>query len=133
MEMSWAGYLVLGLAAVMTAYVLWTGLSTKGVAGQPVDPLEPVIPGLGAQRAKAVIYCYSEHCGPCRRMTPEIERLCAHHPNIFKLDIMRHHREARGLGIRVTPTTLLVENGRVLKVLVGAGSIQAIDIFLRQG
>jgi thioredoxin 1 len=131
--MSWAGYLVLGLAAVVTAYVLWTGLSTSGMAGQSVDPLEQAIPGLEAQRAKAVIYCYSQHCGPCRRMTAEIERLGVRHPNVFKLDIMRHHREARAVGIRVTPTTLLVENGRVLKALLGVRSIHAVHIFLGQG
>jgi len=100
---------------------------------RPVDVLGAVLPALGAQRAKAVIYCFSEHCGPCRKMAPEIEQLSARHPNVFKLDILRHSQEARAIGIHAIPLTLLVENGKVLKALLGAASVPAIEVFLQQG
>ncbi len=128
--MSWAGYLVLTFVALSLGYMLWSGLSVRTVKGQPVDLLAPVLPGLAEQQARAVIYCYSEHCGPCRKMAPAIDRLAADHPNLFKLDVTRHHREARAIGIRATPTTLLVEDGRVLKALLGAGAVRAVEVFL---
>lgn len=128
--MSWIGYLMLVLVALAVAYILWTGLTADNMTGKPVDALDPALPGLAGHRAKAVIYCYSQHCPPCRRMAPDIERLRKQHPNVFKLDISRHAREARAIGIRATPTTLLVEDGKVLKALLGAGAVPAIEVFL---
>ena len=128
--MSWVGYLMLGLTALMVGYILWTGLTADNMTGKPVDPLYPVLPGLADQRAQAVIYCFSRHCPPCRKMAPDIDRLQANHPNVFKLNISEHHKEARAIGIRATPTTLLVENGNVLKVLLGTGAVPAIEVFL---
>lgn len=131
--MSWAGYLVLAFVGLTLGYMLWAGLSARTVKGQSVDPLETALPGLAAQRSRAVIYCYSEHCGPCRKMAPDVDRLAAVHPNLFKLDVTRYHREGRAIGIRATPTTLLVEDGKVLKALLGAGAVPAIEVFLEHG
>jgi len=113
--MSWIGYLVLGFTAVAVAYLLWTGLTAGHITGNPAAPLEPALPGFADHRDRAVIYCYSEHCPPCRKMAPDIARLQATHPNVFKLDISRNTAEARAMGIRATPTTLLVEDGKVLR------------------
>ncbi len=132
-SMSWAGYLVLTFVALSLGYMLWSGLSVRTVKGQTTDVLEPALPGLAAHQARAVIYCYSEHCGPCRKMAPDIDRLAAEHPNLFKLDVTRHHREGRAMGIRATPTTLLVEDGRVIKALLGAGAISSIETYLGHG
>jgi thioredoxin 1 len=131
--MSWAGYLVIAFVALALAYMLWSGLSMRTVRGQSVEALFPALPGLAERQGRAVIYCYSEHCGPCRKMAPDIDRLATDHPNLFKLDVTRHHREARALGIRATPTTLLVENGTVLKALLGAGAVAPVEVFLSQG
>ena len=128
--MSWVGYLVLGLTALMVGYILWTGLTADNMTGKPVDALDPAVPGLAAHRERAVVYCYSRHCPPCRKMAPDIDRLQESHPNVSKLNISEHVKEARAMGIRATPTTLLVENGKVLKVLLGAGAVPAIEVFL---
>jgi thioredoxin 1 len=129
--MTWAGWMALSLAALSVGYLLWSGMSAGVLKGQSVAPLESVLPGLADHRAKAVVYCFSEHCGPCRKMGPAIERLRSQHPNLFKLDVSQHPREARVIGVRATPTTLLVEDGTVLKALLGAGAVGAIKVFLR--
>jgi thioredoxin 1 len=128
--MSWVAGLALVLAALGVAVMLWTGLSAGALRGQPVDALQAVLPGLEAHRRRAVVYCHSPQCGPCRTLSPEMDRLRAAHPNVFKLDVMAHPREARALGIRAVPTTLLVEDGRVLKALLGAGAVPAVEVFL---
>lgn len=128
--MDWAGFLVLGLVALMIAYILWTGLSTHAIKGKSVAPLDSTLPGLMAHKDKAVIYCYSEHCGPCRRMGPDIDRLRHQHPNVFKLDVRQYPRESRAIGIHATPTTLLVEEGKILKAIMGGGAIPAVQVFL---
>ena len=131
--MSWTGYLVLGLVALTLAPILWTGLSVHDIKGKSVDPLESILPELAAHKSKAVVYAYSAHCGACRKIGPRIDRLCQQHPNLFKLDIARHPQESRSLGIRATPTTLLVEEGKVIKAILGAGAVPMIDVFLGNG
>jgi thioredoxin 1 len=130
--MSWAGYLVLSLVGLSLALVLWSGLSARHLKGQPVDVLYSALPALRDCAGKAVVYCHSEHCAPCRKMMPEIERLRRQHANLFALDISRHASAARSLGIRATPTHLLVENGIVIKALLGSATIPAITVFLAQ-
>jgi thioredoxin 1 len=130
--MSWTAYLTLFLVASMVGFVLWTLLATRRVRGTPVDALDSVLPDLQLHKAKAVVYCFSEHCGPCRKMTPEIDRMRERYANLFKLDVIRYAREARSIGVQATPTTLLVEDGTVLKAILGAGAIRAIGVFLEQ-
>ena len=131
--MSWQALLVLAPIVLMVAYVLWTALATQSVRGRSVVMLETALPGLRTQRAKAVVYCFSNYCGPCRKLTPRIDRLRQEHANVFKLDVGRYPREARAVGVQATPTTLLVEDGKVLKALLGLGAIGAIEVFLARG
>jgi thioredoxin 1 len=128
--MSWTPYLVVAAIALAVAPWLWATLAARGARGKSIAPLAEVLPGLEDHRAKAVVYCFSEHCGPCRRLSPRIDRLREGHPNLFKLDIGEHPRAARSLGIHATPTTLLVEDGKVLKALLGGGVLGAVEVFL---
>ncbi len=128
--MSWAAYVFLLMAALTTAYLLWSSLSVRNIKGQSVDVLFSALPELESHQDKAVIYCYSQHCGPCKQMAADVERLRSRHPNLFKLDVGMHPTEARQLGIQATPTSLLVENGRVHKALLGSGAVKPMEIFL---
>jgi hypothetical protein len=65
-------------------------------------------------------------------MTPRIDALRREYANLFKLDVGRHAAKARAMGIRATPTTLLIEHGKVLKALVGGGAVMAVRVYLRR-
>ena len=131
--MSWIGILVLILSALIFGLYLWSLLSVRRMRGRPVSALVGAIPELADAKGRAVIYCYSDHCAPCRQMAPQIEALRARHPNLHKLDVTRHLDAARALGVRATPTTLLVEDGQVLKALLGVGALRSVRTFLEQG
>ena len=118
--MSWPGYLVFAILALFAAYVLWILLASRQLRGRSVVDLAAIYPELANHQGKAAIYCYSTHCGPCRHMTPAIDALRAEHPNVLKLDHRRTPGRGRRLGVQATPTVLLVEDGKVLKALVGA-------------
>lgn len=128
--MSWAGYLALGLTAVLVGQLLWVRMRSARIKGRSVADLAELFPDLAENRGRAVIYCYTEHCAPCRTLTPLIDRLRDQHGNLFKLDVQRHPQLARKLGIASTPTTLLVENGTIIKALLGAGAIRSLEVFL---
>lgn len=128
--MSWPGYLAIAATALFAGHALWVLLATRQLRGRSVEGLSGLFPELAGHRGKAALYCYSDHCGPCKRITPVIDALSAEHPLLFKLDIGKHPAEARGLGIQATPTILLIEDGQVLKALVGPQGLAALRVFL---
>ena len=131
-SMSWFGYVVLALAALMVGQTLWVFLTKLQMKGRSVAELGHLFPELKAGKGRAVIYCYSQRCGPCRSLTPQIDRLMETHDNLLKLDIQALPQVARRIGIRATPTTLLIEDGMIHKVILGPDALGAIRIFLRE-
>jgi len=67
-----------------------------------------------------IVYFYSERCGACKMMRPEIEKL-KESVEVLELDVARPegYKMAQELGIVATPTTLVVKDGIIRKVFVG--------------
>lgn len=82
------------------------------------------------ERSKVLPYFFSPNCGPCRSMTPVIDRLAALHDNVFKFDVAKNLDLARRLGVMATPTIMLLANGRIAHVKLGALSAQRIEALL---
>lgn len=74
-----------------------------------------------------VVYFYSERCGACKLMKPEIEKL-REKVNVLEFDVLKPEgfQRARDLGIVATPTTLVVKDGIIKKVFVGMVKHQRI-------
>ncbi len=131
--MSWVGYLILTLTALLAGQLLWVRWASLRIRGRSVAGLAGRFPVLGSGRGRAVIYCYRADCGPCRQMAPLMDRLGAQYPNLIRLDLEAEPEVARQLGIRATPTTLLVEDGNVTQVLLGSAAARAAAQFLGAG
>jgi thiol-disulfide isomerase/thioredoxin len=67
----------------------------------------------------ALIYCFSSNCGPCKTMTPAVDELLEEGIPIIKLEIPQRMELAQELGVKATPTLLLIRHGRVEEVKVG--------------
>lgn len=68
-------------------------------------------------------------CGPCKLVTPEIEKLAEEKKDelkVGKLNVDDNRDTAIRYGISSIPTLLLFKSGEVVKVLVGAMSKQKI-------
>ncbi|RMH80355.1 MAG: thioredoxin [Acidobacteria bacterium] len=76
---------------------------------------------------EGVVYFYSERCGACRLMKPEIERLKGK-VRVLEVDVLMPEggRMAKELGIMATPTTVVVKDGIIRKVFVGVVKGQRI-------
>ena len=64
-------------------------------------------------------------CGPCKALTPTIEKLAAEYAGLVivgKMDIQSHPKSAGELGIRGIPALLFFKGGRVVDSLMGAVS-----------
>jgi thioredoxin 1 len=118
--MTWVLYVVLGLFTTWALYLLYIHLAARAAEGRPADDLRGIFPTLDESPEAALVYCYSPACGPCRAMTVEVEALQQESDRVYKLDISEHFDLARQLGIRATPTVLLLRHGRIERSLVGA-------------
>lgn len=112
-------YVVVGLVAMWGLYTGYLWLTSQSLKGREITPFQNQAPELRDLPHKAMVYCFSPNCGPCRNMTPVIDELQQDGAPIVKLDIPQHLDLAHELGIRATPTLLLVQDGRVEEVIVG--------------
>lgn len=67
----------------------------------------------------ALFYFYSPACGACRTMTPVVKKLGQSNDGVFAVDITQDMDTARKFGVMATPTTIVVGDGFVRRVLVG--------------
>jgi len=116
--MDLTGVITIGFVAVVLGWMLYNKLAAGRAVGKSAEKLQEEIPELGSTD-RALVYCYSPNCPPCRNMTPHIDKLAEETGKVFKLDITRNMELAQAIGIRATPTTLILDGGEIRKVLVG--------------
>jgi thioredoxin 1 len=80
-----------------------------------------------------VIDFFAEWCGPCRRQGPYLEELKKHMGDLIdvkKIDVDQHMDLANKYGIRVVPTLIIEKDGRVVQMLEGVTSAEALETML---
>lgn len=117
----------IALVTAWLTYLAYVYRSSRAAIGRPVAHLAADLPGLADPATPSLLYFYSEHCPPCRQATPTIDAIAAARPGIVKVDVTRAPAVARSLGVKVTPTLLVVRDGRVARVLLGTKSRAAIE------
>jgi thioredoxin 1 len=111
---------VIALVTLWLAYLAYVYRASRAAIGRSVGDLADRFPGIDANDRPALLYFYSEHCPPCRQTTPDVDALAAERSSVFKVDVTQAPDLARHLGVRVTPTFLVIRDGRVTRVLLGA-------------
>jgi thioredoxin 1 len=123
--MHWLIYILVGFAALMLLmqwFVLARARRRIGTAAPDTAALDGSI----ADMRRRVYYFYAAHCGPCRAMTSMVDRLHPAHANLIKVDVADSPELARGFGIAATPSFVLVEDGVIRQVKLGAQSERRI-------
>lgn len=121
--MSWVMIVLLLIASYLILLPLLTYLSAKRQIGQKVEVDDP-------QAENQLIYFYSDGCPPCKAMTPLIDDLAARHGKISKIDVKNDPEKARFYKIRATPTLILVKDGVIKDILLGAKSASQLKTVL---
>src|SRR6476661_977688 len=65
---------------------------------------------------------YGEHCGPCRQLSPVIDRLAGEYEGrarVLKIEAGANRELAGGLAVSSVPTVLAFQGGREVSRLVG--------------
>lgn len=127
--MYWLIILLIALLVVLTVLkfrlLRHAGRQDDNVA----PPLQELLPDGVAAQPRMLLYFYSEHCVPCRSVTPLVEELDRRGEGVVKLDVRRHLMTARRFGVRTTPSLVLVESGRIAGIHAGAISRATLQQF----
>ena len=70
----------------------------------------------------ALFYFYSQNCGACKAMTPMVEELAEVKNNCFLVDVQSDMVTPGAFGVMATPSTVIVEEGKIKDFLVGSQS-----------
>jgi thioredoxin 1 len=93
---------------------------SKRMEGQSLEAFGSGLPAEIPREGRALLYFYSPTCGACRTMSATVDTLAAEDFRVAKLDITTSPDVARTFAVMGTPTTLLLEDGVITNVLLGA-------------
>ncbi len=130
--MHWLTYPLAGVIALlflMQLIPLWQARRSLGQAA----PDTTAVDGPASAEPRRVYYFHAPHCGPCRAMTPMVDRLRQAHPNLIKVNIAESLELARDFGVAVTPSFVLVEDGAIRRVMLGGQSERGLLKLLTGG
>ncbi len=80
----------------------------------------------GLLSGRKLVYFMAPHCGMCRSTTPIIEALQNERDDVVSVDASERPDLAKALHVMATPSFVVVDNGRVEKLAVGAKSQRQI-------
>lgn len=126
-------YTVVGLGCTWLAYMAYMYVATRASEGKSSAFLHQRFPQLEELRGRALIYCFTPMCGPCRSMSKEVQTLIGEGKPMFKLDVTKHPDLSRELGIRAVPTLAIIENGTVQRMLLGVQTADKMRELLQTG
>ena len=117
-------YMLFGIVGLFILFQLWILWQSKKQIGQeaPVTRYSQT----GQHEGTTLFFFHSPHCGPCKAMTPAIEEIGKQH-QVVNIDIGEDLETAQAFNVRATPTVILVKDGLITNVMVGALSQQKIE------
>jgi thioredoxin 1 len=128
--MDWLGYLVGGVILAFLAVQVLPLLRARHMRGQPAPDLAGVTVESQRQLPRLLVYFWSPTCGMCRTMTPVIDALARERHDIVKVNVQEAAPLARRFGVMATPALVLVRDGRIEQILLGARSEAQIRTLL---
>jgi thioredoxin 1 len=117
-------FLVIVALVILAAFTMRFAMDMrmKRKVGLPIPDVSAVTGrDLGADE-RALFYFYGSHCHACKHMTPIVKAEGEKRNNVFAVNISEHAKLARDFGLAATPTVIMVENGRISEIRVGAQS-----------
>jgi len=114
------------VTAISSAFLLYPVAMSFKARGKKISELTGIVPDSVQQQERYALYFWAPVCGMCRGMTPIIDKLISQRDDVAKIDASQHPESARALGVLGTPALVLVEEGTISKVSLGAKSEKVI-------
>ncbi len=131
MEEDYSKYIPLLLIGFMTLMQIFMRLSSRWARGKKVPKFDSITTPEQRDMARVLIYFTSGFCAPCKAMAPMIQTISDESGAIIKLDALEYGEIATEMGARGAPAFVLVENGIIQKVHLGALTQKRIKEMLK--
>ena len=115
---------------LIVIYYLFITLSSWRQRGRLLSDITGA--SAGDQPDWQAYYFYSPTCGACRAMTPSIEAQALENSAVYCIDVSAEMELARQFNVRATPTAVLIEDGKISKVLLGSGLMKQLNQFIEE-
>lgn len=125
-------YIVIGIVLLIFGLQFVMILAARKSRGKKLTGLKGKLKGLENNSSRGLVYFFSPSCHACKAQTPIIKELQSSNKNVFDVDISKDMETARIFGIKATPTTMIVENGKISQVLLGAKQKDVLRRYLRK-
>ncbi|WP_455211998.1 thioredoxin family protein [Kaarinaea lacus] len=123
--------LVVSILVVIFLFIqLLPYIKARGIQGQQAPDLTDVITEKQRQQPRLLLYFWSPRCSMCRNMTPIVDKLAHEREDVISINAADNVDVARRFKVMGTPTMVLLKNGKVDKVLLGAKSEKTIHALL---
>ncbi len=130
--MNYLPQILIGFMLMYLLFQMLPLLRARLLRGKPAPDLAGLIDPRLLGEERLLFYFSSPRCYMCRSMTPIIERLALQHANIVKVDVSESIELASKFGVMGTPTLVLVRDGKVDRMLVGAKSEKLVRALLEK-
>jgi thioredoxin 1 len=120
-------YLVLAFVGFIILMQLIAKISSLLKKGKPAPQVSGALGQKISSGQKVLLYFFSPTCGACKAMTPVIDKMRNENANVYKINVTQKPDISRAFGILGTPATILLENKKISKFVMGAKS----ESFLR--
>jgi thiol-disulfide isomerase/thioredoxin len=118
---------LLAAAAILVFGIqLMATMRARKLRGRVLQSIKGPLGDAIASGARILAYFYSPTCAVSRAQTPVIDALDQEYEGIFKIDVAENFEIARAIGVKSTPTTVIIEGGAIRTLLVGAHSESAL-------
>jgi thioredoxin-like negative regulator of GroEL len=124
-------YTAAGLGTTWLVYLGYIYVASKAMTGLEVKAISKELPFEPSQTSY-FIYCFAPNCGPCKFLSPLVDKLIDEGFEFHKVDIAKHYAFGKDLGIRTSPTIVKVENNTVVDVLVGGQQEHKLRTWIAQ-
>jgi len=128
--MQWLPYILGGVIVLFAALQLRVIFASWRARGRAAPDFQTRLSPEQQAFDRFLLYFYSPSCGPCRTMGPHIDALAERHANVVKFDISEDLDLARAFAVKATPTTVLVREGVIERMLVGPLSEKRLESLL---
>ena len=125
--------LLAALAVLMLGMQMWIRFRARRMLGATVGDLPGPLGRAVATGRRVLIYIHSPACAACRQMTPIVRELAQEREGVFLVDAAADPRTAMTLGVMATPSTVLVQDGRVVDLVLGPRRKEWLQARLEKG
>ncbi|KQM11249.1 thioredoxin [Methanomassiliicoccales archaeon RumEn M1] len=87
------------------------------------------------QNNNLIVDCWADWCGPCRMLSPIIDRLAEDYAgkvSVAKMNVDENQAEVQRFKIMAIPTVLFFKDGQLVDQMVGVSPKEEIEDRIRQ-